>query len=114
MYKKGQIIWGKVRDGDKTKAFHPIVFIREHNELFFEGAMLTHSSMGGNVRLKTTHYRLDTNDERPQYLVNNYLLKKNEWGPFEEIGRLTKSGLRFLDKQLADSEPIFWEDYIDL
>ncbi len=112
MFKKGHIIWGENRDGDKSKGYHPIVFLKEVNELFFEGAMLTHSSNWGNIKMEKEYYHLIKSDDRTQYLVKNLLIKKNEWGPFERIGYLTKEGLRFVEESLEGTEPMHWEDFI--
>lgn len=111
-FESGDILQGKYRG--KNEAYHPIVFLSNYNEDFFIGCMLTHHEGHGNIRLEESHFNLEKcTDTRPSYIVNSFLLKKNEWGPFTIIGRLSKSGLQFLNQNVGNTNPIIWEDYLN-
>lgn len=76
--------------------------------------MLTHHEGSGNLKFEESHFALKKwMDYRPSYIVNSFLLKKNEWGPFTIIGRLSESGLEFLKQNVVNTEPIRWEDYLN-
>ncbi|MEQ8358045.1 MAG: hypothetical protein RH860_01065 [Cytophagales bacterium] len=106
----GDIIQGKLRGLDES--FHPIIYFGEINIEFFDGGMITHSCGFGNVRLQNKHFSQRINsDSRPSYFVKNYLLKKQEWGPFQKIGELSNEGIKFVKSQLIGTTPQVWEDY---
>lgn len=108
----GDIIIGTIRR--KNAALHPIVYLRDAPDSgLFLGAMLTHSSEFGNLKLDDHHFiqKIDA-DPRPSFFVKNYLLKKEEWGPFRKVGRLSGIGISFMLTQLKGTSPELWEDYI--
>ena len=112
MFKKGQIIWGERRDYDMSKAYHPIIFLEDYDDMFFIGAMLTSSRHHGNIKMKSIHFQKKMNSGRPQYLVKNLLLKKLEWEPFKVINELTMEGIAFVESEIGDTDPILWEEYL--
>ncbi len=110
-FKIGDIILGAHRS--KNKAFHPIIYLGEYDTIFFSGVMLTHDSRKENIALLDEHFeqRID-NDERNSFIVPNYLLKKHEWGPFKKVGKLSENGLKFIHKNIEETEPVIWEEYL--
>lgn len=110
MFNKGDILVGTHREPEKAK--HPIIFIEQIDEVMFIGCMLTHRRRG-NVGLNKNHFALNPDDSnRNSFFVNRLLLKENEWGPFEVAGRLSETGIEFLEANLGESEPISWEEAI--
>ncbi|MFZ1809314.1 MAG: hypothetical protein WAU36_18920 [Cyclobacteriaceae bacterium] len=108
-FNKGDIILG-VERGAKDKAYHPIIYFKEIDALFFLGGMITHSKKFGNIPLSDTHFEKKISSE-PQFFVKNYLIKKMEWSPFKAIGQLTQEGISFVESHLEGTEPQIWEDY---
>ncbi len=116
MSTKGDIIVG-------NKTNHPIIYLRVENEYSFIGCIITYSNSmkyKNNVSFLPEHFEiLDTEKNKfsvvyeDSYFVNLELIKKMEWGPFVKVGKLTRSGIEFLDKQLAKDDPIKWKDYIN-
>jgi hypothetical protein len=107
----GDIIRGNSRG--RNKAYHPIIYLGEVNEEFFQGGMLTHSKGFGNIRLLYIHFNGSiANDDHPTYFVRNALLKKHEWGPFNKFGELSELGIEIIQNQLNSTTPQIWEDYI--
>lgn len=110
MFNKGEILIGEHRGQDQAQ--HPIIFIDQIDEVFFIGCMLTHRKRG-NVELNEEHFEeIPNNDDRNCFFVNRLLLKEHEWGPFEIAGRLSGAGIEYLERNLAQDEPISWEDAI--
>lgn len=112
-FSEGDIIQGALRGKDKS--YHPIIYLGEvdTDTEFFLGGMITHSNKFGNLRLQDSHFVQKINlDSRPSYFVKNYLLKKQEWGPFSKIGELSSEGLDFVQSNLEGSTPEIWDNYI--
>jgi len=108
---------GDILQGEKNlrnEAYHPIIYLGETDKNdFFLGGMITHSSTSNNVRLEDVHFeRKIDKDSRPSYFVNNFLFKKQEWGPFNVIGKLSNDGISFVKDNLNGSEPRIWEEYL--
>ncbi len=97
----------------RNEAYHPIIYLGEIDETFFSGVMLTHDSRQENIELVNEHFeqKID-NDERPSFFVGNYLIKKQEWGPFHKVGKLSEIGLQHIHQNLDGTEPLIWEGYI--
>ena len=110
----GDILKGTRRG--KNEAFHPIIYLGEasQNQIdFFIGGMITHSKKFRNIKFKDIHYKVKIdNDSRSSYFVNNYLYKKQEWGPFRIIGKLSKEGIGFVLDNIKGSKPEIWEKYL--
>jgi len=109
-FSSGDIIRGAKHGKDES--FHPIIYFGEIDSTFFDGGMITHSSKFGNIELQDEHFtqKIDTNS-RPSYFVKNYLIKKQDWGPFTKIGQLSERGLEFVKSQLEGTTPVVWEAY---
>lgn len=109
---EGDIIIGSKRK--RNQAYHPIIYLGERDTDFFEGGMITHSEKYGNVKLEDSHFIQNiVKDKRPSYLVRNYLLKKQEWGPFHVVGKLSQEGIEYIRECLNGTEPLIWEDYLN-
>ncbi len=115
-WEKGDILYG--RKG--SDAIHPIIFWHGHDDTFFIGAMLTHSSNGeGNISMSERHfYSRDMSGDEYEvffdqtYLVEALLLKKLQWRPFRKVGQLTDAGIAFVDSKIGGSVPALWEEYV--
>jgi len=110
-FEAGDILQGKYRR--KNEAYHPIIYLSNYDANFFIGCMLTHHKGSDNLKFEESHFALKKwTDSRPSYLVNSFLLKRNEWGTFSIIGRLSESGLEFLNQNVGNTKPILWEDFL--
>lgn len=109
-FTQGDIILGSRRNKDES--FHPIVYFEEGDNLFFLGGMITHSKAFGNIELEDLHFeqKID-NNPKTSYFVKNYLLKKQEWGPFKQIGKLSTKGIEFIIDNLKNTNPEIWDNY---
>jgi hypothetical protein len=98
---------------NRTGAYHPFVFIDNHDEDYFIGAMLTSDNKieRKNYPLDKKYFVKNPRPEKESYFVPNELVKKYEWEPFEEIGQLTNDGIAFVKSKLANTRPISFEDY---
>ena len=110
---RGDIIIGASRNRDAS--YHPIIYLGENSEdeISFIGGMLTHSSEHGNIILDDYHITITYDSNRPSYFVNNQLLKKSEWGPFQKVGQLTTEGISYVLSHIQQTEPQFWEEYLN-
>lgn len=111
-FSKGDIIRGTKRG--RNESFHPIIYIAEIDEFYFRGGMISHSSKYGNIRFNDFHFAQKIDDDtRPCYFVPKNLIKKQDWSPFERIGRLSDHGIEFVISCFKSTTPQVWEDYID-
>lgn len=112
-FSAGDIIQGEKRGKDES--FHPIIYLEEIDAVFFKGGMITHASQYENIGLRDEHFshKIDSYP-RPSFFVGNFLIKKQDWGPFTKIAQLSDSGLAFLRSKLDGTSPVLWEDYISL
>lgn len=110
-YNKGDILKGSKNRRDQ--AYHPIIYLGEKDDTYFIGGMITHSPEYGNIELSDNHFekKID-NNPKPSFFVNNYLVKKLEWGPFVNVGRLSAEGIKYVEKELSSTEPKIWENYL--
>ena len=105
---KGEIVRGTQRG--KDEAFHPIIFIKDHDASQFIGVMITHSAKFGNIELTDSHFENNpSKDGKRNYFVGCYLLKRNDWGPFKSIGQLSEDGVTFVTSQLKETKPRMWK-----
>ena len=97
---------------DRNEAYHPIIYLGENDNVYFLGAMMTHSSDYDNIKLEEYHFeeKIDTNP-KPSFIVKNYLLKRQEWAPFDKVGKLSFEGINFVKTCLKDTKPELWEDF---
>lgn len=111
---KGDIVFGK-RGSD---AIHPIVYLRDYDDDSFIGVMLTKSSnYKSNVLMAEKHFKkADLEGKKYEFcfndthMVNEELIKRGEWKPFKKVGELTDEGIEFIESQMSDENPMFWED----
>ena len=113
---KGDIIFGR----KKSDAIHPIVYLKDSDGGYFIGAMLTTSkNFADNILMNAEHFKVS--DEKGvkyelQYnnthLVKAKLLKRNEWEPFRKIGKLSDTGIKFVESKIDQEHEKLWEDYI--
>lgn len=111
---------GDIIRGEDTR--HPIVFLGNENEESFEGCILTHSTnenYNNNTALQSDHFlQSDENGNsypfqfEDTYVVGLKLIKYNDWGPYELCGKLSDSGLEFIERLLDGETPILWSSYI--
>lgn len=116
MLKKGDIV-----KGEKTN--HPIIYLNEKDEDYFYGCIITHSSKKDymdNVSLLPEHFEILDENKKPyktQFENSNFvsrrLIKKNIWGPFKKTGKLSNTGIEFIEKYLKNKTAIVWTEYID-
>lgn len=110
-FTKGDIIQGAKRGIDES--FHPIIYFDEIDDLFFLGGMITHSKAYGNIKLDDSHFaqKID-NNPKPSFFVKNYLVKKQDWSPYKQIGKLSQKGIEFIEGKLKNTNPEVWENYL--
>lgn len=48
----------------------------------------------------------------PSFMVRHKFLKIREWGKFRRVGKLTPSGIAFIESNIPLDPPIYWRDYI--
>lgn len=100
-FKTGDILQATHRE--LRKGYHPIIFVSRRSEFDFIGAMITHHpDEVRNVRMDIVHFEPGypiTFDN--SYLVRARLIKPEDWGPFNKIGKLTKEGIEFVENQIA-------------
>lgn len=111
-FTKGDILRGSKRGIDEAR--HPIIYICEIDSTFFLGSMITHASGYENIPLEDSHFQSrGVLDDHAQFFVPQFLLKKEEWGPFELIGKLSNDGIELVLNHLEKTEPIYWEEYLN-
>lgn len=84
--------------------------------------MITHGEekeYEDNILMSEDYFeKLDLNQEKygiyfdDTHLVKIKLLKKLEWEPFRKDGQLTTEGIKFVEKNLKNEDPILWENYL--
>lgn len=113
-----EIRLGDIVDGEKNlDGKHKIVFLKDRDENFFIGCMLTHDRREGNVLMSQEHFEMLNEKGEPHgfqfdntHLVQCLLLKRWEWEPFDSIGRLTESGIDFVRLHTKGTRPVTWEE----
>ncbi len=108
--KKGDILSIENELIKENKNTHYMVYLEPFptNKNLFIGAMLTHSSINGNIPLQEDHFI--SNDERgnsykisfdKSMVVNHPLYKKVDWMPFVKVGQLSQKGIDFIEDNIA-------------
>jgi hypothetical protein len=85
---------------------HPIVFFDHAGSWDFIGCMLTHEEIDENAPMLESHF-LHTSDEftyENTQIVKGKFIKFGNWGPFYKVGKLSESGIAFVES-LIDSLP---------
>jgi ribosomal small subunit protein bTHX len=104
--KKGDILWAH----DRINHYHPIIFIKEKENDFFDAGILSTKLPGINIKMSPRYFCDEDEHGNPytlprnknnQYLVIKRYEKKNDWvfGKKPE-GRLTEEGIRFVESQI--------------
>ena len=97
---------------------HYIIFYSGNSDIDFIGAMVTHSQNEKNVQMSEQHFE-NISEDGTQYkfqfdntnLVKAKLFKFESWGPFTKIGKLTDSGIKFVEKTIDHLPAETWEEY---
>ena len=87
-------------DRDLRAGHHPILFFDHMHSWDFIGCMLTHEVMDRNEPMIEDHF-LDTSDEfeyENTQVVKGKFIKFAEWEPFYKVGRLSESGIEFVER----------------
>lgn len=110
-HKKGDVLLATKRK--RTEGYHLIIYWQKHvDSTFFVGLMLTTDySRPDNLKMLAQHFGCGFIYNNT-HVVNAFLLKPNEWGPFRKIGCLTQSGLKFIEENVDTSNPKIWTDYL--
>jgi len=117
-FKKGDIIWVDLKNRHPSRLKHPAVIWQDEvdEESDFLGIMLTHSEANerfDNILMDEIHF--EPGQEvvfSNTHFVNQVFIKFQEWGPFNRSGRLTESGIDFIENNLTNRKPISFEEYI--
>jgi hypothetical protein len=114
---KGDILKGSKRRRDE--AYHRIIFLDGKDDDSFIGAVLTHDNRHkDNILMKENHfiknrsYKFSFDNKNGTYLVSKKFIKLEDWGPFEKAGKLTESGIKFVDLIVGNLDSVLWIDYI--
>ena len=84
--------------------YHPIVFFDHNGGRDFIGCMLTRAVRDENEPMLSTHI-LETSDDfeyKNTQIVKGKFMKFSDWGPFEKVGRLSESGINFMENVVRD------------
>lgn len=110
--------FGDILIGRKTN--HPIIYFSDKNIHQFFGCIITHSSKySNNIPMNNNHFKV--NDESGKlyeiqfensFVARLKLEKKNEWGPFKKVGKLTDDGKLFIKANVKYESPTTWSEYI--
>lgn len=108
--KKGDILSTENYLNKENKVPHYMVYLEPfpNNNNLFIGAMLTHSSINGNIPLQEDHF-INTDEMGNNYkisfdksmVVNHPLYKKVDWTPFRKVGQLSQKGIEFIENNIA-------------
>lgn len=108
--KKGDILSSENYHTKENKITHYMVYLEPfpNNNTLFIGAMLTHSSINGNIPLMENHF-IKTDEKGNNYkisfdksmVVNHPLYKKVDWTPFTKVGQLSQQGIEFIENNIA-------------
>lgn len=110
---------GDILHGEGEKAIHPIVFYTDHDHDSFVGLMITtEPGYKDNVLMQESHFEKVDESGNPytivfknSHLVRAKFLKKQEWEPFDRVGKLTDEGVTFVESQVADKQPQDFDIY---
>ena len=114
---EGDIFFGR----KYSDACHPIVYLRDKDENFFIGAMLTTSEnfKKDNILMAEEHFKKEHSKDiksevffKNTHLVKIELIKKIERGPFKKVGELTNKGIKFVKSNVKDKGLMFWEKHL--
>lgn len=107
---KGDILSTKSNWNKENNSTHYMVYLEPfpNNKNLFIGAMLTHSSINGNIPLQEDHFisadELGNNFKisfDKSMVVNHPVYKKVDWMPFLKVGQLSQKGIEFIEDNIA-------------
>lgn len=100
-------------DRKESAGRHPIVYIEKLGSGDdFIGAMLTSSGrFKDNLEMEGCHFGGGFTPKNPQFIVKYRFVKPSSWGPYTKVGYLTSDGLRFIEDNLSNIEPLDFENY---
>ena len=92
---------------DKSKVWHPAIFLMDSGPHEFLGVMVTTSDEAKykNIPLPEKYFKKKLPKE-DNLIVDNMYLKKKEWAPFKKVGELTPEGVEYVLSCLKDCAPI--------
>ncbi|GEM_PF-1660034 len=109
---KGQIFWAKDHKNHK----HPIVFLEAEDDEKFLACILSTKKINGNIPMSSDHF-FDKKDNGSSYSIKfktSYLVpsrvfvKEYSWlKSLDPDGRLTESGVNFVEDNIGDAVPEF-------
>lgn len=91
-------------DRDLRAGHHPILFFDHQHTWDFIGCMLTHEVMDRNAPMLEEYFN-DTSDEfeyENTQIVRGKFIKFAGWGPFYKVGKLSESGIGFVERLIHD------------
>lgn len=113
--KRGDIL--EASDRRPFAGKHYIIFYDDYNGNDFVGAMITHSAFPDkNVQMEPSHfetadsYKITYGDS---WLVIAKLRKFQSWGPFTKVGKLTDSGIKFVESNIDHLDIETWDEYLN-
>ena len=113
-HSKGEILRASKRR--RSEGYHYILAWSDFDEgMDFTGIMLTTStSYPDNIPMDISHFQQGTELDwhESQHFVNRLFVKFAAWGPFKNVGELTEQGIRFVEENLQDIEPVPFEEYL--
>lgn len=106
-FEKGDILkstHNKLREG-----YHPIIYLGARSSKDFYGGMITREPGKGNLKMSEEHFILN-NEKGIEYeiifdeshLVPSLLIKFEKWGSFRKEGKLSSSGIAFVDQIIRE------------
>lgn len=89
------------------------IFLRNENDNIFIGAMLTSKNNPNynNYRLDKKYFLTDSRPFQESYFVPNILIKKLEWSPFIEVGKISQEGVQYILSKLEHTKAEYFEIY---
>lgn len=113
-FKKGDIIQGEKHK--PHQAYHFIIYLDGSNDIPV-GAVFTHSDSDEyacNKLMKSEHFTEPEkwfNNERKSYLIAHKFQKLEEWGDYHPKGKLTNTGLQFVEELVGHLVPEPYSEY---
>lgn len=109
---KGQIFWAKDHENHK----HPIVFLKAEDDEKFLACILSTKNINGNIPMCSDHF-FDKKQDGSIYSIkfktshlipSRVFVKEYAWlKSLDPSGRLTESGVNFIEDNIGDAVPKF-------
>lgn len=112
----GDILYAKNNKNVNGIPSHYMVYLGPSAQAgIFMGAMLTSSDKHGNTPLQIGHFETTDPSGNPwqityknSHVVSQLFYKKDEWGPFSLVGRMTNEGLNFILQTIGGTTPSYF------